>query len=105
MATAFPVSMTLPPPIAAITSARCSRAAAAPARASPMVGSPATGNTLAGRPSPASSPACRPGLAPVHTRTPGAEPREYLRQLGRPASTGQDAPGRGEVELHLLILP
>src|SRR5580692_7703571 len=69
MATALPVSMTLPPPIAATTSAPCSRAAAAPARARSTVGSPPTENCAAASPSPASSPAWRAGSAPVHTST------------------------------------
>jgi len=48
--------LTLPPPIAAITSAPCRRAAPTAAWASPTVGSAATGNTAAASPSPASSP-------------------------------------------------
>ena len=83
---ALAVSMTLPPPIAATTSAPCSRAAAVPARASSTVGSPATGNTAAGNPSPASSPACRAGSAPVHTSTRDPSPaRRPGSSAARPA--------------------
>jgi len=52
MAAALPVSITLPPPIAATTSAPCSLAAATAALARSTVGSPATGNTTVGRLSP-----------------------------------------------------
>jgi hypothetical protein len=74
MATVLPTSMTLPPPIAATTSAPCSRAAATPARANSTVGSPATGNTAAGSRSPASKLPWRAGLAPVHTSTRDPSP-------------------------------
>jgi hypothetical protein len=57
MATAFPRSITLPPPTAATTSAPCSRAVTAAAWADLVVGSPLTVTTVAGMVSPASSPA------------------------------------------------
>src|SRR5215470_3382150 len=74
MATALPRSMTLPPPIAATTSAPCSRAATAPARARSIVGSPGTANIAAGRSKPDSRSAWRPGFAPVHTSTRDPSP-------------------------------
>ena len=87
------MSITLPPPIAATTSAPCSRPAATAARARATVGSPATGNTTAGRPSPASRSACRPGLAPVQASTREPQPANSAgSSADRPAPT---YPARG----------
>ena len=99
MAAALAVSMTLPPPIAATTSARCSRAAAAAALARSTVGSPATGNTAVGRPSRASRSACRSGLAPVQAstrepyraRSPGSSADRPAPNMTRPAVANSNA--------------
>src|SRR5215472_9396110 len=99
MAAALPVSITLPPPIAATTSAPCSLAAATAALARSTVGSPATGNTTVGRLSPASRSACRYGLAPVQTSTrlpypassPGRSADRPAPKITRPAVANSNA--------------
>src|SRR5690348_2768764 len=66
--------MTLPPPIAAITSVPCSRAAATPARTAAAVGSPTTGNTADSDARRPNRPSWRAGFAPVQTSTRDPSP-------------------------------
>ena len=88
--------MTLPPPIATITSAPCSRAAATPARAS---------RSWARRPPVTPRPAAQPGssrragrvLARAHQR-PEPQPGQHARQFRRPAGAGDDPAGGAELE-------